>query len=177
MEKKRYVIVCLLKGEALQFHERLVADVCSKFNVKPQRLPAHFTIKAPFELEDISEVETIVESFTKSRKREKIAIDGFGFFRKNVVYMKVNPSTEARKVHDDFIKELKKAHNLKWKPNEGGEKVYHCTVVSKLREDKFDPIWEYVSNFNPKFELEFDNISILRWENYRWVTDKEFELQ
>jgi len=176
MEKKRYVIVCLLKGDALEFHEKLVAEVCSKFNVKPQRLPAHFTIKAPFELEDISEIDTIAHNFTKSRKKEKITIDGIGFFRKNVVYMKVNPSTEAQKVHDDFIKELKKAQSLEWKPNEGRDKVYHCTIVSKLREDKFDPIWEYVSSFNPKFELEFDNISILRWENYRWVTHKEFRM-
>jgi len=176
MEKKRYVIVCLIKGEALQFHEKLVDEVCSKFNVKPQRLPAHFTIKAPFELEDVSEIENIIESFTKNRKSEGILIDGFGFFRTNVVFMKVNPSSDAKKIHDDFIKELKKVSNLEWKPNEGKEKVYHCTVVSKLREDKFQPIWEYVSNFSPKYELQFDNISILRWENYRWVTHKEFKI-
>jgi len=177
MKKKRYVIVCLIKGEALNFHEKLVGEVCSKFNVKPQRLPAHFTIKAPFELEDVSEIENIIESFTEDRKKEDISIDGFGYFRTNVVFMKVNPSAEAKKVHDDFINELKKVPNLEWKPNEGKEKVYHCTIVSKLREDKFQPIREYVSSFNPKYNLQFDNISILRWENYRWVTYKEYKLQ
>lgn len=45
----RYVIVYLIKGEALSFHEELVGNICSQFKVKRQRLPAHFTIKVPFE--------------------------------------------------------------------------------------------------------------------------------
>jgi hypothetical protein len=61
----RYVIVCLIKGEALAFHEKLVEDICEKFKVKRQRLPAHFTIKAPFETEKILELESLVESYCK----------------------------------------------------------------------------------------------------------------
>ncbi|MCM8711142.1 2'-5' RNA ligase family protein [Clostridium sp. SYSU_GA19001] len=173
----RYLIVCLIKGEALVFHEKLVEDVCSKFQVKRQRLPAHFTIKAPFETENIHEVEKLTEEFCKNTKAFEILVEDFGHFGNAVVYMDVKPSKNAVKVHDDYIDVLKNIAWLDWKQNEGKGRVFHCTVVSKLPSYKFQSIWQYVSRFQFHFSTYFNNISILLWEKNKWITYREFELK
>lgn len=169
----RYVIVCLLKEETLKFHESLVSDVCSKFKVQRQKLPAHFTIKAPFETENIEELEKVTEEFCRSHSKTTIKIKGFNHFRNNVIFMDIFPSKEAVEVHDKYIDELEKIQWLTWKEHEGKNKKFHCTIVSRRISSKFNEIWEYVNRFNPKFDLYFDNISILIWRNGRWETHKE----
>lgn len=172
----RYVIVCLIKGEALQFHEKLVEEICYKNKVKRQHLPAHFTIKAPFETDEIGPIEELTAEYCKKHAKTKIDIKDFGNFRDSVVFMAVNPSDAALKVHDDYIDLLKEIPWLEWKNNEskGKNKTFHCTLVAKLFPQKFQPIWEHVSGLNCDFHTYFDNISILSWEKDRWVTYREF---
>lgn len=172
----RYVIVCLIKGEALEFHEKLVSQICSDFNVKRQRLPAHFTIKAPFETDNIDEVERLTKEFCSNHSAYPIKIKDFGHFRDAVVFMDIIPSKEAVKVHDEYIDALKTVSWLEWKRNEGKGRVFHCTLVSKLPSDKFQPIWDFTENLSCDFNNKFDNISILKWEKDRWITYKEFPL-
>ena len=58
----RYVIVCVVKGEGGRFNNEMRKDIFKKFNAKSSKLPAHFTIKAPFEYEgDIRELEEALE--------------------------------------------------------------------------------------------------------------------
>lgn len=173
----RYVIVCLIKGEALNFHETLVEDICNRFKVKRQRLPAHFTIKAPFETENINELENLMENYCKEIQSTPVLLEGYGHFRDAVVYMDVHASNEAVKVHDDFIDRLKTTDWLDWKRNEGKGKVFHCTLVSKLPPGKFPEIWQYVSDFPFSYSTFFDNISILVWEKDRWITYKEYRFK
>jgi 2'-5' RNA ligase len=172
----RYVIVCLIKGDPLHFHEKLVSDICSKFNVKRQRLPAHFTIKAPFDTDNIGEIERITEDFCRSKNAYPMSINDFGHFKDAVVFMDVKPSKDAVQVHDDYIDSLKTVSWLEWKRNEGKGRVFHCTLVSKLPPGKFNDIWDYTKNFQCNFPSTFDNIAILVWEKDRWVTHKEYPL-
>jgi 2'-5' RNA ligase len=167
----------LIKGEALDFHEKLVTDVCERFKVKRQRLPAHFTIKAPFERDDISDLEELTEKFCSSKESTDINLDGFGRFRDDVIYMDIKTSQEAVKVHDDYIDALKTLPWLEWKRNEGKGRVFHCTIISKIPDGKFKDIWNYTLNFNCYFENKFDNISILKWEKDRWITHKEYKFK
>jgi 2'-5' RNA ligase len=173
----RYVIVCLLKEDALKFHESLVKDVCSKFNVKPQRLPAHFTIKAPFETENIDELDQLTNLFCKEMTKAPFTVEGYGHFRSNVVYMKLKLSNEAILIYKNYIDLLRQVPWLEWKSNESKEKVFHCTIVTKINEYKFNDIWNYVNKFPCSFSLLFNNISILKWNKDRWITYKEYTLE
>lgn len=173
----RYVIVCLIEGEALEFHEKLTLAICHTFKVKRQRLPAHFTIKAPFETEKINEMEELIEKFCLNNKATDIKIQDFGHFKENVVYMDVLPSNEAIKIHDNFIDLVQTLPWLEWKRNEGKGRIFHCTLVSKIPYGMFDDIWTYISNINYSFNLSFDNISILSWENYKWNLHKQYKLK
>lgn len=173
----RYVIVCLLKGEVLEFHEKLVSHVCSTFKVQRQKLPAHFTMKAPFEADNIEELEKITEGFCNTNPKTPIKLEGFDSFRKDVVFIDIKPSKEAVQTHDKYIEVLNKLDWLEWKENEGKGKRFHCTIVSRRIREKYNEIWDYVNKFNPSFDMYFDNISILIWKNSRWETYKEYKLQ
>jgi 2'-5' RNA ligase len=173
----RYVIVYLIEGEALKFHEKLTNDICSRFNVKRQRLPAHFTIKAPFETEEIDELEKLTEEFCLDNKVADIKIQDFGHFQKNVVYMDVLPSSEAIKVHDNYIDLIQTLPWLEWKSNEGKGRIFHCTLISKIPYGVFADIWAYIVKINCSFKLSFDNISILLWEKDKWNLYKQYKFK
>ena len=144
---ERYVIVCAIGGAALKFHEKLTSSVCYKFNKKRTKLPAHFTIKAPFETDKIEEAENVLERFSADNRKTPIKLKGYGKFREDVIYMAVEMSPEAKKVHDDLISQLDKIPWMKFKSNEGKNKVFHCTIVSKKIKDNFKDIWKYAVSY------------------------------
>ncbi|GAA0122525.1 MAG: 2'-5' RNA ligase family protein [Clostridium argentinense] len=172
----RYVIVCTIKGSAGEFNNNLRKDVFHKFGVKSSKLPAHFTIKAPFEHDDITELENILENFSKTYSKAPFQIDGYNFFRKDVIYMDVKMSNKAKNIHDKLIDELLTLPYLTFKPNEGKNKVFHITVASKRINGKFEAIKNYVESIPCNFEGSFDNIGIYKWVNNTWVLHKEYEL-
>lgn len=55
----RYVIVSVTKGNAGIFNNNIRKEIFDKFGAKSSKLPAHFTIKAPFESDDISKLNNI----------------------------------------------------------------------------------------------------------------------
>ena len=62
----RYVIVSVVKGKAGDFNNKLRKDIFNKFKARSSKLPAHFTIKAPFEYDgDISDLEKAIEARSK----------------------------------------------------------------------------------------------------------------
>lgn len=142
--------------------------------MEKQRLPAHFTIKAPFERDEIDDIEKVTLEFTSLNCKEDIKIKGFNHFRDNVIFMDIIPSKEALDLVYKYIDVLKSVPNLEWKDNEKGEKKLHLTVAVKRIRDKYKEIWEYVNHYSPDFNTYFDNISILYWVNGGWKVYKEY---
>lgn len=171
---ERYVIVCLLDGEVLEFHEKLVTKLCVRFNVKRQALPAHFTIKAPFEMENIDDIIEITKNYTESNIKTEILINGISNFRDNVIYLPIYPSKEAANLNDCYFDKLKNISDLSFKKNETLEKIYHCTILSHLKNPMFGEIQTYLDDYSPYFESYFSNISILRWNKYKWDIYRRF---
>lgn len=137
---ERYVLVCNIEGEALIFHEKLTSEVCYKFNKRSQKLPAHFTLKAPFETNKIDEMIEVLNNFSQNKVKTPMKIQGFGKFRNDVVYMDVDVSDEAKRVHDELMDDIAKIPWVELKKNEGKDRVFHCTIVSRRIQDKFNEI-------------------------------------
>ncbi|MBC2581009.1 2'-5' RNA ligase family protein [Clostridium sp. DJ247] len=173
----RYVIVCDLKGVASNFHNKITEDVCSRFNKKRQKLPAHITLKAPFETDKIYELIPVLEKFANKYIAAPIEIKGYGKFRQDVIYMNVKVSEETKKMHDDLFDELNKIPWISFKKNEGKDRVFHCTIVSKSIGDKFYEIWDYLNQFPCDFHEMFNNISLYEWKDNTWVIYKVFKLK
>lgn len=171
---ERYVLVCDIGGEAFEFHKNIVNEVCSRFNKRPQKLPAHFTLKAPFETDQVEDMVKVLENFAKNKNKTPININGFGSFRQDVVYMDIKMSDAAKVVHDELIDEISKIPWLEFKKNEGKDRVFHCTILSRRIKDRFHEIMDYVKQNQCKFDSYFDNLTLYRFENNTWVVFKKF---
>lgn len=171
----RYVIVCVVKGEAGEFNNNLRKELFQKLKAKSSKLPAHFTIKAPFEYEgEINELVDVLEVFSKTAKAEAFTIDGYDHFDDRVIYMKVNMSKEAKAVHDKLIDDMSKITYIDFDKKDGKNKVFHITLASKKLKSLYSKVWDYVHKYHCEFQGAFDNVRIYRWEEETWKLYKEF---
>lgn len=174
----RYVIVCVVKGEAGDFNNNLRKELFKNFKAKSSKLPAHFTIKAPFEYdEEILDLESILEQFCNKEKSASFDIEGYSNFDKRVIYMKVNMSKEGQSVHDKLIDEISKVPYINFRKGEGKDKVFHVTLASKKLQPIYNEVWDYVNKYPCDFKCSFDNITIYNWDNNTWNVYREFKMK
>lgn len=172
----RYVIVSVVKGDAGCFNNNLRKDVYDKFKARSSKLPAHFTIKSPFEANDISELENLLSDFCNKEKASTYKIDGYDHFDDRVIFMKVLMSEESKQTHDKLINILESIDYINFDKHDGKDKIFHVTISSKRIQSIYNELWDYVNKIPCKFDCSFDNISIYKWENNTWVLHKEYLL-
>jgi 2'-5' RNA ligase len=174
----RYVIVCVVKGKAGDFNNNLRKELFKKFNAKSSKLPAHFTIKAPFEYDkEIIEVNKELEDFCKNEKSELFSIDGYDHFDDRVIYMKVNMSEKAKELHNKLIDKMSQIPYIEFDKKDGKNKTFHVTLASKKLKTMYFKVWEYIQQYPCEFQCIFDNITIYKWEEGTWKLYKEFILR
>lgn len=172
----RYVIVSVVKGSAGDFNNNMRKDVYEKFKARSSKLPAHFTIKAPFEHDDISDLEKILDNFSKNHKKEPYKIKGYNHFDNRVIYMDMIMSAEGKKLHDELIDDLSTLTYMDFSKKDGKDKIFHVTITSKKIQKIYNEIWDYVNQFPCNYDCYFDNISVYKWENNTWELYKEYSL-
>lgn len=172
----RYVIVSVVKGEAGNFNNNLRKEVFNKLGAKSSKLPAHFTIKSPFEADNIYELESILDDFSKAHNPKPYKIKGYDYFDNRVIFMKVLMSNEGKTLHDELIDELSKVNYLNFDEKDGKNKIFHVTISSKKIQKIFNDLWEYVNKIDCNFNCNFDNVCIYNWEDNTWKLHKEYTL-
>lgn len=172
----RYVVVSILKGKAGIFNNNLRKEIFTKFKSKSSKLPAHFTIKAPFESEDISRLDDVLRIFCKNNKSQPYSIKGYDHFDNRVIFMKVLMSNEGKILHDKLIDVMSELDFINFSSHDGKDKIFHVTIASKKIQPIFNELWDYVKNINCNFNCTFDNISIYRWEDNTWILYNEYLL-
>jgi len=173
-----YVVVCVIKGETGDFNNNLRKELLEKFNVRSSKLPAHFTINAPFEYNgEITELNKVLEDFCENEKPELFMIKGYDHFGDRVVYMKVNMSTEAKAVHDRLIDKMSEVPYIEFEEKDGKNKIFHVTLASKRLKSLYHKVWEYVHQYPCEFQCSFDNVTIYKWEEGTWKLYREFKFK
>lgn len=173
----RYVIVCVVDQEAGKFNNRLRAELWEKMQVKSSKLPAHFTIKAPFEYEGkLTELEQRLEAFCQKEKAAPFKLKGYNHFDERVIYMDVDMSEEGKMLHERLIEELEQVPYIEFNKQDGKDKVFHVTVSSKKLQPVYQEVWAYVQKYPCNFNCSFDNISIYEWRENTWQIYKTYHL-
>lgn len=173
----RYVIVSVVNGDAGDFNNNLRRELYKRFNAKSSKLPAHFTIKAPFEYDgNITDLEDTIKSTIKDKKAINYSIDGYDHFDNRVIFMKVNMSKEGKEFHDNLIENMSKIPYIEFSKSDGKDKIFHVTLASKRITPIYNKLWNYVNKYECNFKCSFDNISIFKWEDNTWKLFKEFKL-
>lgn len=176
----KYSIFYIMKGKAGRYNKKLVKEVGPKFGENymiENPLPPHITLKYPFGTKNIKKVEGVLSDFVKKYKPSKIKMIGFGHFQRFVIFLKFELSKSAIKTQRELIKELGKIknvriqeHDKKWHP--------HATISYGNTKKSFNEIWNYLKKLNkPKFELMFDNITIMKKSGKCWKVYRRFKLK
>ena len=174
---RRYVVVSVVKGEAGNFNNNLRKEVYEKFNAKSSKLPAHFTIKSPFETDNIVQLENTLDKFSKENYSAPYKIKGYDHFDDRVIFMKVIMSKEGKILHDNLIDSMSSIDYINFDKLDGKNKIFHITISSKKIKNIFNDLLNYVSYIPCDFNCNFDNICIYKWENNTWVLHKEYLLK
>lgn len=175
----KYLLVCSIKGEAAAYHNKLCEDITSRFSIASvyQTWPIpHITLKSGFETNDISQIENLLKDFASRNKKSRILLSGFGNFDGNVIFINSILPAEAQNTFWMLIKSLKVLDWMTWNKYDSENRHFHSTIAAFDIKEKFTSIWEYLKQFNPNFEIYFDNVTILKEEKGRWVLHKEFRL-
>ena len=174
----RYVVVCDVLGEGGRFNNNLRREVYEKLGVKSSSLPAHFTIKAPFEHEgSIEDLEKVLEVFCHKEHAAPFRLKGYDHFDDRVVYMHVDMSDEGQAMHSRLIDAMAEVPYIIFDKKDGKDKIFHVTVSSKKVAPMYNKLWDYVHQYPCDFECMFDNISLYRWDDYKWQLHKKFEFK
>lgn len=174
----RYVVVCVVKGEAGKFNNSLRKEIWDKFKARSSKLPAHFTIKAPFDYAgEVTELENVLEEFSKKEKAQPFRLEGYDHFDERVIYMHVNMLQSGKEMHDRLIDTMAQIPYINFDQKDGKDKIFHVTIASKKLQPLYKTVWQYIEQYPCNYDCTFDNISLYKWEDNTWKLHKEYLLQ
>lgn len=175
----KYAVVYLLTGAAKHYHEYIVKEVVREFGTDDltKKIPAHLTIKSPFINENSDVVEGLLEGICRRSSKSRFRLEGFGRFRRDVIFLKVKPSEEMRKITSEVHEALRKIDGMTFSEYERGPLQYHATIAYCKSPDISDSIWSYLRGKNRDFDVEFDNLALLKRVEDNWQIYKAFKIE
>ncbi|MGL4736242.1 MAG: 2'-5' RNA ligase family protein [Cellulosilyticaceae bacterium] len=174
----RYVIVSEVRGAAGIFNNNLRKEVLEQFGARSSKLPAHITLKAPFEYDgDLKALDAILEHFVSREWAQPYQVAGYNHFDDRVIYMDVQMSSTGKAMHDRLIEVMGELPYIHYTETDGKDKVFHVTISSKKIQGIYTQLWDYVHEYPCIFDCWFDNITIYRWGNNTWELDRRYELE
>lgn len=169
----------MIEGEAKAYHIRLSNQLAEQFNLEPvlSRINPHFTLKTPFETENIDEVETIVETFVKREKCEPITLTGFSdFFKRNVIYMSAEAPKQTYMLIRRLQDQLRSISWLKFQSNEFPI-ILHATLCYTKNVQQSKRIISLLLREKPfQFNLLLDSITLLQKDEGKWNLVRTFRI-
>lgn len=162
----RVYIGYLPPREFRDFYEGLVREISQIFNLdallNKKRIP-HMTLKYPFQINSINELEEIVSDFCQDRRPSTIEIKGVETFEENVIYLRVFSLRQTQETLEDLLEELRKIEDIEWKRYDHANKILHMTIAK--REElgiAFEEVLDYLNKKEINFILPFDNLTIFQ---------------
>lgn len=163
-------------GEIKHQLREIIYDVADRFNVRgaadPRAVP-HITLYGPYNTDQGTAVKDTLTSLYSRYDIVPFRIDGFDKFpENNVIYAKVVPSEELRKLRREISQKLSDlTYNTRpWDSDYFYD--FHITIAFKDVGSKFDDIWEYVTDRYAPYSEEYAiRLTSLRRRQMLWEYD------
>ncbi|MBU0894449.1 MAG: 2'-5' RNA ligase family protein [Nanoarchaeota archaeon] len=176
----RYYIGHLVDDKIKKHYGKILSELSSRFKlenlVKKDRRP-HITLKAPFEREDIADVENFLDNFCKDLCSSTFKIKGYGNFGKEDIFLEVVPSDILKITFGRFLKEIKNLPGMHLGEYDSISKKLHVTLLKPDEmNSKFKEIWSYLDNKEFSTYSKFDNITIFKKQNKKTLIHNIYPL-
>ncbi len=172
------MIVYLMRNKVKKYQEKLIDELSKKFKINNlnHHIPAHITLKVPFETKRIKNVENVLRNFVKKQKQSKIKVKGFGSFNGKVIFINPIYSNAAKILTRNLIKDLEIISRMKLKKYDK-DHTPHATIGYARNKYQFKEILNFLNSKNPEFSMSFDNITILKKVVRNWKIYKIFKIR
>lgn len=175
--EKPYLIEIRIRGDISDLCKKLIFDIYHKFHVNGmtrKRPVPHISLFGPFGCKSIRDVISVIAETGKDYSKIEYQVKGFDYFelkkkflfittstRKNVIYLKINPSNELKEFRYALAQKLLKITDSV-DIDSKKEFHFHATLAMKDIDRKFDDIWEYLQKYDiVKFGVSY-RITLLK---------------
>ena len=160
-----YLIEIRIRGDIKDVCKKLIFDIYRKFRVRgvvKKRPVPHFTLFGPFGCRSIKSVIDVIKETGADYSKLEYQVKGFDYFelkkkflfittstKKNVIYLKINPSEELKDFWHKLAKRLLKITDTVNVDHDSKEEFkFHATLAMRDIDRKFDDIWEYLKKYD-----------------------------
>lgn len=157
-----YLIEFRFSGYAKETIKELKNNISRRFHVTRKKIVPHITLVGPLRIGDEEILIDIVNEVCKKYELVKFKLDGFDNFENRVIYVKIKPSEELKKLRLELKEKLEKFCELS-EYDFDRNFTFHATLVLKDISRKFDKIWEYLQTWKiPEMDQYVLRVTILR---------------
>jgi len=157
-----YLIEFRFSGYAKQAIKELTQNISKNFHTTRKKIVPHVTLVGQLYTNDEKKLIKEVVSVCKKYELIKFQLDGFDNFENRVIYVKIKPSEELKKLRLELAERLGEFCELSPFDKEL-EFTFHATLVMKDIQRKFDRIWDYLQTWQfPKMDQHLIRITIIK---------------
>lgn len=156
-----YLIEFRFSGYAKEAIKELKHSISRTFGVTRQKIVPHITLVGPLRTFDEQLLVETVREVCKKYDLVKFKLDGFDNFENRVIYVRIKPSEELKKLRSELAERLEQFCELSEFDKES-HFTFHATLVMKDIQRKFNRIWDYLQSWEiPKMDQYVVRITIL----------------
>lgn len=180
MQRTKYFVAHLLKGDAYWYHRCLTQALSERFPIVPvhEKAPPHITVKIPFEATstELAGVEHLLQHFSEQYSKQTLTLGGFGRFGRRTIYLDAQHSEGSVALVRACVETLNELPWIQTVPHEGNK--LHASVARFLKPKQFRRIWRLLKSEHPHFKEELDSLAILKKVpgESGWQMHREFML-
>jgi len=157
-----YLIEFRFSGYAKETIKELKNNISKRFKVTRKKIVPHITLVGPLHIGNEELLIDAVNDVCKKYELVKFNLDGFDNFENRVIYVKIKPSEELKKLREELADKLGKWADLS-KFDHDKKFTFHSTLVLKDISRKFDKIWEYLQTWKiPEMDQYVLRVTIIK---------------
>jgi 2'-5' RNA ligase len=159
-----YLIEIRIRGDIRDLSKKLIYDIFHKFRVRhvaSKRPVPHISLFGPFDCKSIRNVIREIKNTGSDYSKLEYRVNGFDYFelkkkflfittssKKNVLYLKIEPSDELKEFRHTLAKKLLKITDSVNIDNDSKDDFkFHATLAMRDIDKKFDKIWDYLKKY------------------------------
>ncbi len=157
-----YLIEFRFSGYAKETIKELKNNITRRFHVTRKKIVPHISLVGPLRIGNEELLIDTVNDVCKKYELVKFKLDGFDNFENRVIYVKIKPSEELKKLRNELADKLGKWSDLS-KFDHDKKFTFHSTLVLKDISRKFDKIWEYLQTWKiPEMDQYVLRVTIIK---------------
>jgi len=159
--RPNYLIEFRFSGNAKKAIKEVKDCISENFDVTRRKIVPHISLVGPIYTDDQKRLVKEIKDVCKQYELVKFKLANFDNFEDRVIYVKIKPSEELKKLRIEIAQRLQTFCTLS-ELDYDSKFTFHATLVLKDIQRKFDRIWKYLQTWKLEMEQYVLRITIIK---------------